>query len=207
MYNKKIYDAVFDCSIDDKSLKDFIINIKEAKLDKHNSFDKYYSLDIINLALKKVQDEERDALWLANWANCYNHIIMASALEGEYSDNQAKDFVMELISDTLDVLSFYDSDDEEYGYSIKNYIHNFAKLDTLYKMIDEVNTFYSLEKNLESFEMNIIFVNEKQKIFYSAKSFDLTDIQNDDATLLLADELDEKIKQLKLEKYKQIELD
>ena len=207
MYKNQVYKSILDCSIDDNLLENFCKNISSQDFDKENSFEKYYSLEIIKLATNKVKDDERDALWLANWANAYSYILMASTWDGQSSDNQAKDYVINKISEALNSLSFFESGDDEKYYSILSYLKRFENLDNLYKMINEINTFYSLEKNNDYFEADILFVNTKQKLYYKIKSFDLLDTQNDDATLLSLDELNQKISQLQLDGYKEVNLE
>lgn len=130
MYNEDLYKKFLRLDLTQSELDNFCANSGEHN--QQDSFEKFYSLDIILNAIKKRRNNKIDNDYLVSWAVAYNSIIM----ESEYKKNDdcdcsLTDWIKHFISDLLDSLSFYDDFTKKYC-GLKTFENEFKYYDKIY---------------------------------------------------------------------------
>ena len=145
-----------ECSFDE--LAEFSVNMSVKKdFDFDDSFNKYYNLDKILMAIEKYLNKTINAEYLAYWANVYNWILMASYFFNDNYSNSFKQLLRNSISWELDALSFFDSENEKQDKkNLKKFIVDFKILDYLYNKINNLMIYYASYK--DEFDQTIIKV-------------------------------------------------
>ncbi len=162
MYNNELFEKICSVNCTIEELEPFLIKIDEKEFDLDNAFEKYYQVKNILKAIKRYDNNEVDAEYLACWANAYNWIINAG-FKVRYDTVSVKDIVEWDISEWLDSLSFFDGD--EISLSI-DYKTKFKRLDYLYQTIDAWDCVFVREEiDDEAFDATMLFVNHKTKEF------------------------------------------
>ena len=169
MFDKDIIEKInnLKCSSDEL----YELRVDTINYDLEDPFEKYYSCDKIIKVIEKYQNGEIDDKYLSHWANLYNWILNGGFKDYVQNQDKYKDKRIEElneilkfeISDWLDSLSFFDSNEEE-EMNIKVYKESFKNLDYIYNTINDWKTFYTIEnKQLEGYDILIPCINDKTK--------------------------------------------
>ena len=195
-----------ECSFDE--LAEFSVNMSVKKeFDFNNSFNKYYNLDKILMAIEKYLNKTINAEYLTYWANVYNWILMASYFFNDNYSNSFKQLLRNSISWELDALSFFDSENEKQDKkNLKKFIVDFKILDYLYNKINNLMIYYA--SYIDEFDQTIIkvlFVDEKNNVFHVLETDNFIPEKNV-GTKIEINELKGKVLNLSKQKYKKMEL-
>ena len=145
MYNKNLYNKMINCECSFDELAEFSVNMSVKKdFDFNDSFNKYYNLDKILMAIEKYLNKTINAEYLTYWANVYNWILMASYFFNDNYSNSFKQLLRNSISWELDALSFFDSVNiKQDRINLNKFIVEFKVLDYLYNRINNFMIYYS----------------------------------------------------------------
>lgn len=195
-----------ECSFDE--LAEFSVNMSVKKeFDFNNSFNKYYNLDKILMAIEKYLNKTINAEYLTYWANVYNWILMASYFFNDNYSNSFKQLLRNSISWELDALSFFDSENEKQDKkNLKKFIVDFKILDYLYNKINNLMIYYA--SYIDEFDQTIIkvlFVDEKNNVFHVLETDNFIPEKNV-GTKIEINELKGKVLNLSKQKFKKMEL-
>ena len=161
-----------ECSFDE--LAEFSVNMSVKKdFDFNDSFNKYYNLDKILMAIEKYLNKTINAEYLTYWANVYNWILMASYFFNDNYSNSFKQLLRNSISWELDALSFFDSENiKQDTINLNKFIVEFKVLDYLYNRINNFMIYYAFCKDeFGENQIKALFIDEKNKIIYLNKHF------------------------------------
>ena len=208
MYNKNLYNKMINCECSFDELAEFSVNMSVKKeFDFNNSFNKYYNLDKILMAIEKYLNKTINAEYLTYWANVYNWILMASYFFNDNYSNSFKQLLRNSISWELDALSFFDSENEKQDKkNLKKFIVDFKILDYLYNKINNLMIYYA--SYIDEFDQTIIkvlFVDEKNNVFHVLETDNFIPEKNV-GTKIEINELKGKVLNLSKQKYKKMEL-
>lgn len=208
MYNKNLYNKMINCECSFDELAEFSVNMSVKKeFDFNNSFNKYYNLDKILMAIEKYLNKTINAEYLAYWANVYNWILMASYFFNDNYSNSFKQLLRNSISWELDALSFFDSENEKQDKkNLKKFIVDFKILDYLYNKINNLMIYYA--SYIDEFDQTIIkvlFVDEKNNVFHVLETDNFIPEKNV-GTKIEINELKGKVLNLSKQKFKKMEL-
>lgn len=195
-----------ECSFDE--LAEFSVNMSVKKeFDFNNSFNKYYNLDKILMAIEKYLNKTINAEYLTYWANVYNWILMASYFFNDNYSNSFKQLLRNSISWELDALSFFDSENEKQDKkNLKKFIVDFKILDYLYNKINNLMIYYASYKDeFDQTIIKVLFVDEKTNIFHVLETDNFIPEKNV-GTKIEINELKGKVLNLSKQKYKKMEL-
>lgn len=208
MYNKNLYNKMINCECSFDELAEFSVNMSVKKeFDFNNSFNKYYNLDKILMAIEKYLNKTINAEYLTYWANVYNWILMASYFFNDNYSNSFKQLLRNSISWELDALSFFDSENEKQDKkNLKKFIVDFKILDYLYNKINNLMIYYA--SYIDEFDQTIIkvlFVDEKNNVFHVLETDNFIPEKNV-GTKIEINELKGKVLNLSKQKFKKMEL-
>lgn len=195
-----------ECSFDE--LAEFSVNMSVKKeFDFNNSFNKYYNLDKILMAIEKYLNKTINAEYLTYWANVYNWILMASYFFNDNYSNSFKQLLRNSISWELDALSFFDSENEKQDKkNLKKFIVDFKILDYLYNKINNLMIYYASYKDeFDQTIIKVLFVDEKTNVFHVLETDNFIPEKNV-GTKIEINELKGKVLNLSKQKYKKMEL-
>lgn len=210
MFNKKLYDSIFNCTIKLEELKKFCKDVETAAFDYDDSFNKYYNLEIILAATKKFKTGQISAEYLSYWATAYMWILNATPrkVAARVDDEEVwfynfAEFIEDEILDCLDSLSFFNNFCENGTGDVKGYERTFKYYNKIFSTLDDWKVFYRIGK--DAFAQKFICflaVNKKQQKF--AKLFcenaNYKSISKKEKPLK-AKEMEQKIKELKAEGF------
>lgn len=195
-----------ECSFDE--LAEFSVNMSVKKeFDFNNSFNKYYNLDKILMAIEKYLNKTINAEYLTYWANVYNWILMASYFFNDNYSNSFKQLLRNSISWELDALSFFDSENEKQDKkNLKKFIVDFKILDYLYNKINNLMIYYASYKDeFDQTIIKVLFVDEKNNVFHVLETDNFIPEENV-GTKIEINELKGKVLNLSKQKFKKMEL-
>lgn len=195
-----------ECSFDE--LAEFSVNMSVKKdFDFNDSFNKYYNLDKILMAIEKYLNKTINAEYLTYWANVYNWILMASYFFNDNYSNSFKQLLRNSISWELDALSFFDSENEKQDKkNLKKFIVDFKILDYLYNKINNLMIYYASYKDeFDQTIIKVLFVDEKNNVFHVLETDNFIPEENV-GTKIEIDELKEKVLNLSKQKFKKMKL-
>lgn len=195
-----------ECSFDE--LAEFSVNMSVKKdFDFNDSFNKYYNLDKILMAIEKYLNKTINAEYLAYWANVYNWILMASYFFNDNYSNSFKQLLRNSISWELDALSFFDSENEKQAKkNLKKFIVDFKILDYLYNKINNLMIYYASYKDeFDQTIIKVLFVDEKTNVFHVLETDNFIPEKNV-GTKIEINELKGKVLNLSKQKFKKMEL-
>ena len=195
-----------ECSFDE--LAEFSVNMSVKKeFDFNNSFNKYYNLDKILMAIEKYLNKTINAEYLTYWANVYNWILMASYFLNDNYSNSFKQLLRNSISWELDALSFFDSENEKQDKkNLKKFIVDFKILDYLYNKINNLMIYYTSYKDeFDQTIIKVLFVDEKTNVFHVLETDNFIPEKNV-GTKIEINELKGKVLNLSKQKFKKMEL-
>ena len=208
MYNKNLYNKMINCECSFDELAEFSVNMSVKKdFDFNDSFNKYYNLDKILMAIEKYLNKTINAEYLAYWANVYNWILMASYFFNDNYSNSFKQLLRNSISWELDALSFFDSENEKQAKkNLKKFIVDFKILDYLYNKINNLMIYYASYKDeFDQTIIKVLFVDEKTNVFHVLETDNFIPEKNV-GTKIEINELKGKVLNLSKQKYKKMEL-
>lgn len=175
MFDRIMFEKICGVTCTYDELKCFNSKIDEKEFDVDNSFEKYYSLDVILNCIQLYKDRRITDKYLAYWCNAYNWIIMGG-FKGKASDENEKNadiatILIWDISDWLDSLSFFDAE----FYVLDEYISNFRILDSIYKNHKKWEIFYSFGTDTyddgETInDISVLFINKTKNVYYTLTS-------------------------------------
>lgn len=205
MYDKELYNKIFNVSCTFHELKGFVTNIDKKEFDVENAFEKYYDLQKILYAIKRYKNKEIDDKYLSDWMNAYNWIIMAGFRAARKKQEITfQDWFTWEISDWLDSLSFFDDSDD--WYNLDDYENSFKTMDKIYRTINEWSRVFAHTDEWGDNEDDVVFLvqNEKTKEFVTM--FGTLDYLNKkvDIDRIELDELEKRVKQLREEGYQEL---
>ena len=214
MFDRVMFEKICGLTCTLEELKKFNSRIDEKEFDIDNSFEKYYSLDVILKCIQLYKDKRITDKYLAYWCNAYDWIIMGG-FKGKANDENEKNIDVATIliwdiSDWLDSLSFFDYDAEDY--ELDTYIANFRILDSIYKNHKKWEIFYSVVTDTyddgEAINnISVLFVNKAKNVYYTLAS-DGCDFKECvlDEELTETQDIDTIISDLKTKGYKELGL-
>ena len=208
MYNKNLYNKMINCECSFDELAEFSVNMSVKKeFDFNNSFNKYYNLDKILMAIEKYLNKTINAEYLTYWANVYNWILMASYFFNDNYSNSFKQLLRNSISWELDALSFFDSENEKQDKkNLKKFIVDFKILDYLYNKINNLMIYYASYKDeFDQTIIKVLFVDEKNNVFHVLETDNFIPEENV-GTKIEINELKGKVLNLSKQKDKKMEL-
>ena len=208
MYNKNLYNKIINCECSFDELAEFSVNMSVKKeFDFNNSFNKYYNLDKILMAIEKYLNKTINAEYLTYWANVYNWILMASYFFNDNYSNSFKQLLRNSISWELDALSFFDSENEKQDKkNLKKFIVDFKILDYLYNKINNLMIYYASYKDeFDQTIIKVLFVDEKNNVFHVLETDNFIPEENV-GTKIEINELKGKVLNLSKQKFKKMEL-
>ena len=208
MYNKNLYNKMINCECSFDELAEFSVNMSVKKdFDFNDSFNKYYNLDKILMAIEKYLNKTINAEYLTYWANVYNWILMASYFFNDNYSNSFKQLLRNSISWELDALSFFDSENEKQDKkNLKKFIVDFKILDYLYNKINNLMIYYASYKDeFDQTIIKVLFVDEKTNVFHVLETDNFIPEKNV-GTKIEINELKGKVLNLSKQKYKKMEL-
>ncbi len=179
MYDKKLYQKVCDVTCTDQELTALSVDLSTTKVDADHLFQKYYSLATITKAINKYLNGEISDKYLADWMNAYNWIISSgNDYEKDNDKYTLEEYVQYEISNTLDILSFFNEDDfKDINYEVpefcktaqaylKNCLGRFQYYDLIYQNLNNLVVYYQIihEKKHDD-ELEFLCVNEKEKTY------------------------------------------
>ena len=175
MFDKMMFEKICGVTCTLNELKCFNSKIDEKEFDVDNSFEKYYSFDVILKCIQLYKDKWITGKYLAYWCNAYNWIIMGG-FKGKAIDENEKNVDVATIliwdiSDWLDSLSFFDAE----FYVLDEYISNFRILDSIYKNHKKWEIFYSFGTdtydNGEAInDISVLFIHKTKNVYYTLAS-------------------------------------
>lgn len=175
MFDKAIFEKICGLTCTYDELKYFNSKIDEKEFDVDNSFEKYYSLDVILKCIQLYKDKRITGKYLAYWCNAYDWIIMGG-FKGKASDENEKNVDVATIliwdiSDWLDSLSFFDAG----FYDLDEYVSNFRILDSIYKNHKKWEIFYSFGTDTyDDYEpvndISVLFISKTKNVYYTLAS-------------------------------------
>ena len=175
MFDKMMFEKICGVTCTLNELKCFNSKIDEKEFDVDNSFEKYYSFDVILKCIQLYKDKCITGKYLAYWCNAYNWIIMGG-FKGKAIDENEKNVDVATIliwdiSDWLDSLSFFDAE----FYVLDEYISNFRILDSIYKNHKKWEIFYSFGTdtydNGEAInDISVLFIHKTKNVYYTLAS-------------------------------------
>lgn len=200
MYDKELYDIIFNIkAIDDNIIKKYH-DYGNIKYDENGSFDKYYDVNLILTIIKKYETREISIEYFLWWLAHYLIILV-------FCNNDAYDFktaMQYLIVDTLDALSFFDKSN---GMNeLELYKKGFVDFDYLYKISDNCDVYYVVDKEYDYGIMDVFFlIISKNKKEYCMVDSELSTVDNTISSReITIEEYKKKIKTLKYKKYKKL---
>lgn len=208
MYNKNLYNKMINCECSFDELAEFSVNMSVKKdFDFNDSFNKYYNLDKILMAIEKYLNKTINAEYLTYWANVYNWILMASYFFNDNYSNSFKQLLRNSISWELDALSFFDSVNiKQDRINLNKFIVEFKVLDYLYNRINNFMIYYAFCKDeFGENQIKALFIDEKNKIFHVLETDNFIPEKNV-GTKIEIDELKEKVLNLSKRKFKKMKL-
>lgn len=208
MYNKNLYNKMINCECSFDELAEFSVNMSVKKdFDFNDSFNKYYNLDKILMAIEKYLNKTINAEYLTYWANVYNWILMASYFFNDNYSNSFKQLLRNSISWELDALSFFDSENEKQAKkNLKKFIVDFKILDYLYNKINNLMIYYASYKDeFDQTIIKVLFVDEKTNVFHVLETDNFIPEKNV-GTKIEINELKGKVLNLSKQKFKKMEL-
>ena len=208
MYNKNLYNKMINCECSFDELAEFSVNMSVKKdFDFDDSFNKYYNLDKILMAIEKYLNKTINAEYLAYWANVYNWILMASYFFNDNYSNSFKQLLRNSISWELDALSFFDSENEKQDKkNLKKFIVDFKILDYLYNKINNLMIYYASYKDeFDQTIIKVLFVDEKTNVFHVLETDNFIPEKNV-GTKIEINELKGKVLNLSKQKFKKMKL-
>ena len=169
MFDKASFEKICSLTCTYDELKRFNSKIDEKELDVDNSFEKYYSLDVILKCIQLYKDKRITDKYLAYWCNSYNWIIMGGFQFKGKAD--VATILIWTISGWLDSLSFFDAA----YHNLDAYIANFRALDSIYKNHKKWEIFYSFGTDTyDDYEpvndISVLFINKTKNVYYTLSS-------------------------------------
>lgn len=161
MFDKKLFKKICEAECSINELEDFVRDIDEKHFDLDCPFEKYYSLERIIAVIEKFQNSQISDKYLAYWMNAYNWIIMGGFKVDDYNNHiSLKKFLMWLICDWIDSLSFFDWGGE---FELEKYKETFRTLNKVYMDCAECNAVFTPYGDND--DVGVLVVNEKSSYF------------------------------------------
>lgn len=112
MYNKDLFDEIIKVEVPFSELKRFVRKLTMSQFDLDDPFHKYFGATIIKKALDKFLNNEIKRNYLALWCHAYCWILSGGFKtrywESRVFKNLIEEWVFNMITDSLDSLSFID---------------------------------------------------------------------------------------------------
>lgn len=170
MYDKDLITKVCNLTC---SKKDLSIDQRTINYDIESPFKKYYDVNTIIGAINKYLSREWDDDALAKWC-CIYCWILCGGFHDDLKENlnSLEEYLVELITDDLDGLSFFEEEDRLSGViDVYERIEGYKNLDHVWQTRNKWKGVYSSIKssNNDGFHQYIVLINEKEKeymIFY-----------------------------------------
>lgn len=163
MYNAQQLQDIcnLDCSRDEISR--FCAKARKQKVRQNNSFDKYYDLNTILLALIKFEQGEVGELDMLYWAEAYHHLI-ADGVKVEHGQRVTlRQYVKQIIVDSVyDLVNYFDNYDKQYSVSINSYKLRFCVLDYVLRDVDNCKAMFSRQNARDRFPIALIVNDDKE---------------------------------------------
>ncbi len=165
MFDKNMYEKIMNVKCTNEEIENFICNSSRVELDKENSFEKYYDLSKLLLAIEKYQKGLISDRHLAHWMCAYNWIIMSSFNNenDETGEISWKEVLIWELSDWIDALSFFEEDPEA-GYKLDSFIAAFTTLTKLYEDCENCNMVIA-PYGWNDDDVIVFAINETEKYF------------------------------------------
>ena len=200
MFDQTLFNSICSVKCTDEELKNFVSKIDKKEFDLNNAFEKYYSLERILHAIDKYKTQQIDDIFLANWANAYNWIIMSGfKISSQNKKNGVKEIVVDEISEWLDALSFFETDNED-CFEMERYTAVFSTLDRVYKNANEWAV-KCVHDDYDSETKRILLFNANSKAYLEIQRDCYDDYAVDGQLLKDKDAFDKALKDLKESGY------
>ena len=161
MFDKELFKKICEAECSIRELEDFVHDIDKKDFDLDCPFEKYYSLDRIISVIEKFQNSHISDKYLAYWMNAYNWIIMGGfKVDDDNNHISLKEFLMWLICDWLDGLSFFDWGGE---FKLEKYKETFKTLNKVYLDRAECNAVFAPYGDND--DVGVLVVNDKSSYF------------------------------------------
>lgn len=142
MFDKKLFDKICNITCTFGELKEFCNDIDKKEFDLENPFDKYFRVDRIISVIEKYQSKEINARFLSYWMNAYDWIIMGGfKIEEDDKSISLKEFLVWVLTDWLDSLSFFDSEAD--CYNLEEYKRTFQVLSMLLTDVNQCEAVFA----------------------------------------------------------------
>lgn len=162
MFDEKLFKKICYAECSDKELENFTRDIDKKEFDLDCPFGKYYNLERIVTVIEKYQNNQISNKYLAHWMNAYSWIIMGGfRVDDDNNHIDLKEFIMWLICDWLDSLSFFDWGGE---YELEKYKDTFTTLNLIYRDCAKCDAMFAPYGNNDD-DVCVLVVNEKSSYF------------------------------------------
>lgn len=183
------------------------ICIDDINFDYENAFDKYFNIEYLIDAIDSNAENELSNADLAQWAYLFMNIISHNDYAKLIKNDAIKYVVINLITDYLDGLSFYDEDNFHY---LQYIVKQIGTLDYIYKTKEHWKMYADFCCDVNGNKMTIILlVNDNQKMYFLASDIDLfcdvSEISND--MHMEFDEIEKYVQKMNNELYFPLYLD
>ena len=185
--------------------KDVCRNQTTIKYDSVYPFKKYYDVNIIVGAINKYLAKEWDADTLAGWACIYNWVICGGFRKGlKEKLNSFENFMKEVISWTLDGLSFFDDDWLEDGETLEDWNKQYKNWDHILQTQEGWKAAYAMVGPYAEFndDQYVVVFNDELKEYMIIRSDHLENGFQDEKFKYITEEaFIDLIEQLKEEEF------
>lgn len=162
MYDKDLYRKVIDVTCSGKELTATLKDIDGIEFDCENSFDKYFNLRSILVAIMKYKSGEINVKYFTNWVKLYYHVLVGGIDNKAKPQIDLKGSLKWAILDNLSRLMFYN---EFYNTEdLKLYINAFLTLNKVYREMDECSAVFAEYEGV-SYDVAGIIFNSTRKYF------------------------------------------
>lgn len=162
MYDKDLYRKVIDVTCSGKELTAALKDIDGIEFDCGNSFEKYFNLRSILVAIMKYKRNEINVKYFTNWVKLYYHVLVGGIDNKAKPQIDLKGSLKWAILDNLSRLMFYN---EFYNTEdLKLYINAFLTLNKVYREMDECSAVFAVYEGV-SYDVAGIIFNSTRKYF------------------------------------------
>ena len=162
MYGKELYRKVIDVTCSGKELTAALKDIDGMEFDCENSFEKYFNLRSILVAIMKYKRGEISVKYFTNWVKLYYHVLVGGIDNKAKPQIDLKGSLKWAILDSLSRLMFYN---EFYNTEdLKLYINAFLTLNKVYREMDECSAVFAEYEGVSYDVMGLVF-NSTRKYF------------------------------------------
>ena len=199
MEDSKLINRIIDATCTEDELYNFTKDIWDKKLEKDNSFKKFYSLDKILNVINKTIKKDLSISFFASWVNAYCWILSAEKANAWDFAPRIEQFIKDMIYWTLDQLSFSD----EYN---KKYLNKAIKKFTFFNEILKNSNNWSHTFYADSFAGVYLFINDNKKEYSNFYvNQDMQFYFHEEKTSL--NEINKEIEKLKKHDYTDLKID